>query len=251
MLIETATNILLYGKGVFTTVAIINGKAFLREKHWRRIAGNAAKVDINLAEHSQRSTYDALDDAIAASGICEGRARITFLDETPGAIWCAGAEQKTKLSIIVAGRFELPQPFKLTISQYPVNSRSPLAGVKSCNYLEPLLSLDEARGRGSDEAVRLNEHGYVTSGCMANIFWLKDEVLYTPSLATGCLAGTTREFVLEKLEVREVEAKINELANADAIYLTSAGLGIAAAAEYNGRKLPNPRNPITELLIAG
>ena len=71
---------------------------------------------------------------------------------------------------------------------------------------------------------------------------------YTPTLTTGCLPGTTREFVLENVERREVEAGIDELDKADAIFLTSAGLGITQVAEYESKKMERTDHPIFKLL---
>ena len=242
------SNASLYGKGIFSTIAFSSGKAFLWEKHWRRLTDNAAKVGVDIAEHNEQSTRDALDDAITTSGVTDGRARVTFLDESPSEIWTKGGERKTTLSIIVGGRRSVPKPFKLTVSPYQVNSSSPLAGVKSCNYLDNILALDEASTRGFHESVRVNERGHVTSACVANIFWLKDGQLFTPALSTGCLAGATREFVLENIDCEEVEVAIKELNDADAIFLTSAGLGIVAVAEFDRRCLSSSDHPITNLL---
>ena len=83
---------------------------------------------------------------------------------------------------------------------------------------------------------------------MSNIFWLKVGTFYTPSLSTGCLPGTTREFVLENVECREVEVGIDELNNADAIFLTSAGLGVTQVAEYEKKKIERTDHPILTLL---
>lgn len=240
----------LYGKGTFTTIAVRGGEAFLWEKHWRRLTDNAMKVGIDLGEHTEQSTRGALDDAIANSDIANGRARITFSDESPSEIWSKDCERKTTLSIIVAERRTIPRPFKLTSSPYQINSRSPLAGVKSCNYLENILALDEAERRGFHEAVRVNELGSVTCAAMANIFWLKDNHLFTPSLTTGCLAGTMREYVLENFACQEVEAEIDVLAEADAIFLTSAGIGVVAVAEFDNKRLSDTGHPITNLLAA-
>ena len=238
----------LYGKGIFTTIAIRKTKPFRWEEHWRRLTSAAARTGVDLTEHSEESTCKALDDLIAKNRVENGRARVTFLDESPSPIWSSTTKCKTSVLIMTGDLRPVPENFKLTISPFPVNSRSPLAGVKSCNYLEQILAFDEANHRGFHEAIRVNENGHVTSGCMANVFWLKEDVLFTPSLATGCLPGTTREFVLENLECREVEAGIDELNSADAIYLTSAGLGVATVAEYNGRKLHSRPHPIAQLL---
>jgi branched-chain amino acid aminotransferase len=247
-LVYDPSNSLLYGRGVFTTAAVFNGSVFQSEEHWRRLTRDAAKLDIDLSEYSEERTFAVLDDAIAEGGIENGRARITFLDESPSPIWSSDHEKKTGLQIIVAERRPVPRPFRLTTSPYPVNSRSPLAGVKSCNYLEPLLSIEEAQRRGFNEAIRVNESGLVTGGGMANVFWLRKGRLYTPALATGCLAGTTREFVLENIECQEVEATVDEVSDADAIFLTSAGLGVVAVDTFDAKRLDAPNHQILNML---
>jgi branched-subunit amino acid aminotransferase/4-amino-4-deoxychorismate lyase len=231
------TNASLYGKGVFTTIAIIEGGPFLWEKHWRRLADNAAKLGVDISEFDEAEVLKGLAEEVEKSGLVNGRARITFSDESQTEIWSRDSAKKTSLSIITAGPRKIPENFKLTVSPHCISTTSPLAGIKSCNYLEQLMAYDEAKNRGFDEAIRLNERGELTSACMANLFWLKNERLYTPSLTTGCLAGTTREFVLEKLECAEVEADLTELNEAEAVFLTSAGIGIAAVGAFNGTRL--------------
>lgn len=228
----------LYGTGVFTTVVIQNHELLLWDKHWRRLINSAKTIDLDLSLYSEISTKAAIAEAVQTSGLYEGRARVTFWDERPSNIWL-GSEPKhaTSIHIIVGEMRPLPSPFRLTISPYPVNSRSPLAGVKSRNYLENVLAINEARERGFHEGISVNERNHITSGCMSNVFWLKGDRLYTPALSTGCLPGTTREFVFENLECDEVEAGIEALDGADAIFLTSAGLGILRVDEFNGRPL--------------
>jgi len=238
----------LYSKGVFTTIAIHNGEPFLWKKHWQRLSSNAAKLGIDISEYDELSVANSLADQIEKNYISNGRARITFFDESPSEIWSDGGEKKTGLSIITAGSRTIPENFKLTVSTHRVNTTSPLAGIKSCNYLEHLMAYDRAKTRGFDEAIRMNERGEIASACMANVFWLKDEWLYTPSLTTGCLAGTTREFVLENLECVEVEIGIGSLTEADAIFLTSAGIGVVEVFGFEGRQLIRRDHPILDLL---
>jgi branched-subunit amino acid aminotransferase/4-amino-4-deoxychorismate lyase len=85
---------------------------------------------------------------------------------------------------------------------------------------------------------------------MANVFWLRGDQLFTPSLATGCLPGTTREFVMENTAVTEVDVGTDELREADAIFLTSAGLGVVAVDEFRGRAIGNVEHAILELIPA-
>jgi len=75
---------------------------------------------------------------------------------------------------------------------------------------------------------------------MANIFWVKGGKIFTPGLETGCLAGTTREFLLENFPVSQTNSKINELSKTDEVFLTSAGIGIRPASFGNGLKKSFP-----------
>lgn len=219
----------LYGKGVFTTVAVHNSIPFLWEKHWQRLISNARKVGITLSEFSEQLTEKALLETIEKNNLTTGRARLTFYDETASSVWQTDPKRKTNLLIQTADFRVVSNNFRLTVSPYRVNSTSPLAGVKSCNYLENILALEDAKSRGFDEAVRLNEKGEVASACLANIFWEKRGVYYTSSLKTGCLSGITRGFILENFVVRERKSTLAELYKAERIFLTSAGIGVVAA----------------------
>lgn len=238
--ISTVSPASLYGYGIFTTLAIYNSKPFLWEKHWRRLSENASRLQIDLAEFSADSAHQSLMQLIVENGVINGRARITFFDESAKGAWRFDAGNKTSLLITTAD-FRQTEPLKLTVSPYPLNSKSPLANVKSCNYLENLLALEEAKKRNFTEAVRLNEMGEIASATMANIFWCKDEKIFTPHLQSGCLSGTTREFLLENLEIIEVTEPIESLQNADEIFLTSSGIGIAKVAEFENRKLESSK----------
>jgi len=241
----------LVGRGVFTTIAIADRKPFLWEKHWRRLKENSGRVHIDLGEFPEGKTRAALDQVIASNAFETGRARITFFFEGAGEPWPYESERPTSLLIITGAERPKLQNLLLTVSPFRINSQSPLAGVKSCNYLEKVLSIIEARKRGFAEAIQLNERGEIVSASMANIFWIKDGRLFTPSLKTGCLAGTTREFVLENLECIELEAGIEELRDADDIFLTSAGLGVVQAAEFDARSLRGEAHSIIDLLPLG
>lgn len=227
----------LYGKGIFSTLAIYNARAFIWEKHWRRLTANAMIAGIDISQFSEEAILKTLDEIIAKNNVGNGRARITFFDESAGGMWPFDTGRKSSLLITTADNRKIADNFQVTVSPHCINAASPLAGIKSCNYLEHLMAFEEAKARGFEEAVRLNERGEVASACMANVFWSKGGMLYTPSLKTGCLAGTTREFILENLECAEVEAKHEELLSADDIFLTSAGIGVVQVAEFEGRAM--------------
>jgi branched-chain amino acid aminotransferase len=238
----------LVGRGVFTTIAIVERKPFLWEKHWRRLTENCRRVWIDLSAFSEDKTRAALDELIDANAFEKGRARITFFVEEAGEPWPYEAARPTSMLIITGDERPKIHNLSIGVSPFQINSQSPLAGVKSCNYLEKVLSVIDARKRGFAEAIQIIERGEVTSACMAYIFWLVTGRLYTSSLKTGCLAGTTREFILENLECDEVEARIDELRLADDMFLTSAGFGVTQVSEFEGKKLRGEAHPITFLL---
>lgn len=242
--VPAPSSALFYGSSVFTTIAVFDAKPWLWEKHWARLTESAAKLRIELSGFSHDGVESLLFHLLKANEAINGRARITFFDN---GIWPDGEPGQTKMLITTADLRELSETFRITRSPYRINTQSPLAGVKSGNYLGKIIAMDEARSRGFDEAVVLNERGEVTSGAMANIFWLKGGELLTPSLRTGCLAGTTREFVMENIGCRELEAAIEELNEAEVIFLTSAGLGIISVAEFNGRRFLVQNHPIVSL----
>lgn len=234
----------LFGKGIFTTVAIYDGRASLWEKHWNRLVAAAAKLDVSLDGFTEGTVLKAVDEIVTRNALRTGRARVTFFDESATEIWEYEGAQKTSLLIMTGESRTASDNFRVELSPHLINSTSPLAGVKSCNYLEHLLAYQEAKGRGFDEAIRCNERGEVTSACLANVFWLKGDRMFTPSLKTGCLAGTTREFALENIHCEEVETGVEAVRDADAVFLTSAGLSVVSVDEFNGRELRGKDHPI-------
>lgn len=219
----------LYGRGVFTTMAVKNKAPFLWEKHWHRLNDNAEKIGVDLSEFSEAAVKSSLAELIEKNKANDARARITFFDGSASQIWQIETNRKTSLLIATADLRSAPDVLRLTVSPFSVNSTSPLAGVKSCNYLENLLALEEAKNRGFDEAIRLNEKQEIVSASTANVFWVKNKKIFTPALETGCLMGTTREFLLENFAVRAVKARLNKIVEADEVFLTSAGIGICPA----------------------
>ncbi len=242
------SNAALYGKGVFTTVAFRDAEPCLWEKHWRRLTLHARKLGIDISDFDEVSTRESVLVAIREFGSSAGRVRVSFLDNSTSERWGSKAAGDTTLSVIAGPLREVQVELRLTVSPFLVNSTSPLSGIKSCNYLEHLIAFEEATSRGFDEAIRLNERGEVASACMANVFWSTGGKLYTPSLKTGCLPGTTREYILENIECEEVEAGIDAIREGDEIFLTSAGIGVVPVAVFEARELKNTGHPITRVL---
>lgn len=232
----------LHGRGVFTTIAVYGGRPFLWPLHWARLRDHAARAGVEVEPLDEPTVRAQLLRLIEANGVVRGRARVTLLARARRGLWKMSGEADgaaTDLLVMTGdARADAEEAAALTVSPHRVNTYSPLAGLKTVNYLEQVLAWEEARGRGFGEAVRLNERGEVVSGAMANLFWLTDGRLHTPALATGALAGTTRDCVIDvarELSVPLVEGvyTLHDLGEADEIFLTSAGLGLSVVTAFD------------------
>jgi 4-amino-4-deoxychorismate lyase len=144
----------------------------------------------------------------------------------------------------------------LAVSPYRFNTFSPLAGIKSLNYLDQVLAWEEAQEREFDEAVMLNERGEIVSATMANIFWVREGTIHTPALSTGALPGVTREAVIELaakqfIPVIQGVYELADLTEAEEIFLTSASYGVAPVTTFDFRQYAlTPENVSLRLATA-
>ncbi len=107
-----------------------------------------------------------------------------------------------------------------------------LAGLKHNNRLEQVLLKSEMDKAGYLDGVCLDIHGHIVETTAANIFWVKDHTLYTPSLANAGVAGVARRVVLEhsdQLEMKVVmgEFELDHLNNAEEVFISNALLGVS------------------------
>lgn len=238
------TSATLYGRGVFTTLAVYQGRPFMWPEHWSRLVSHAERAGVDRRGIEEETVGAALARLIDANRVETGRARVTLLSRAVRGHWKnrpASARATDLLIFTGDARPARAEGLSLTVSPYRTNTLSPLAGVKSVNYLEHVLALEEARARGFDEALILNERGEVVSAASANLFWVKHGTAYTPALQTGALAGTTRARLVElaaEMAVPLVEGvyEISDVAEADEIFLTSSSLGLGVVTTFDFRR---------------
>jgi branched-subunit amino acid aminotransferase/4-amino-4-deoxychorismate lyase len=236
------TSATLYGRGVFTTLAVYRGQPFLWPEHWMRLVAHAERCGVRAGHFEQETVGRALVRLIKENEVEEGRARITLLMRAVRGVWRragSAGELETDLLIMTGDARPAPEEgLALTISPYRLNTLSPLTGIKSVNYLEHIIGWEEARARDFHEAVVLNERGEIASATMANIFWVTRGTIHTPALVTGALSGTTRARVIalaEELAFPLVEGTYDtsDLGDADEIFLTSSAHGVGLVTTYD------------------
>ena len=117
-----------------------------------------------------------------------------------------------------------------------------LGGVKSTSYAVNMAAEAEAKRRGADDAVFLGSGDIVLEGPVTNIWWRDDEVLYTPALELGILAGVTRATLLEEAgaagyEVREVVFPLDHVAAASEAFTSSSIREVMPVVELDGKAI--------------
>lgn len=241
--VAPVSSAMLYGRGVFTTVAIHHDQSFLWSEHWARLVDHAGRLDISCRELNEKDVRIALQKLISVNRVANGRARVILLARSSRHVWPAKppGPRKTDLLIMTGEAQKIPAAgLSLAVSPFRLNSFSPLAGIKSLNYLDHVLSWEEAQARDFDEAVMLNERSEVVSATMANIFWVKDGTIHTPALSTGAIAGITRGCLIKLAQQHFIPLiegvyEMSDLTDADEIFLTSGSLGVGIVTAFDFR----------------
>lgn len=122
------------------------------------------------------------------------------------------------------------------------NDRSPTSRLKSLSYLDNVLARAEAKAAGAAEALMLNTAGEVACAAAANVFWIRHDEIFTPSLECGVLDGIMRREVIAAchrlgLPVQEVFANSGRIAGAP-MFVTNSLIGVRPVGALDGVALP-------------
>jgi 4-amino-4-deoxychorismate lyase len=219
---------LLRGRAAFETIRVYAGRPFRLDEHLRRLAGSAARIGLPRVDR----------------GECEQLARAALERAGPDdavlrVYWTAGREgegRPTAVALVSAIPSHLDemrrQGIKLISLPLGVDADlragAPwlLGGVKSTSYAVNMAAEAEAKRRGADDAVFLASGDVVLEGPVTNVWWRRGNVLYTPALELGILAGVTRATLIAEAgglgyEVREGVFTLEHLASSDEAFTSS------------------------------
>jgi len=229
----------MYGRGVFTTMAVQDRLPLLLSRHLERLVRHAKQLSIETDLFDADTMTRSISGLLAENGVKRGKCRVTLMDNRGTKLWPVEHPRSLNILIQTGERVEQPVSFSIGLSNHTVNSRSLLSRIKSTNYLDQLLAAESSASMGFDESIRINENKHLVSGCFANLFWVVDETIFTPSIESGCLDGVTRDFVMGKIDVVEEIVGIGALLDADSVFLTSSGIGIkeVRSIQHNDRSV--------------
>jgi aminodeoxychorismate lyase len=241
----------LYGDGLFDTLRVSRGKLFQWKEHFARLERGAAFLKIALPFAAAELHTHALN-LISRNGMPDSVLRLN-LSRGAGerGFSVKGANEPTVAMTLHAAAVanEIEPRWRLITSSIRLSSANPLAPFKTCNKLPQILGRTEADARGADEALLLNERGELVEGSASNLFWVRDGVVFTAPAGSGILPGITRASVFEicaqlGVKIQEQCARVQDLREADGVFLTFSSRGIVEADFLDDSRLG--RSPLAE-----
>lgn len=240
---------LTVGDGVFETMKLVDGRPFALRRHLARLRRSAEGLGLDPGR-SDDQLAAAVAAVVGANDLATGRVRLTVTGG-PGPY---GSERGTgAATLIVAAGPLAPAAADVDVVTVPWrrNEHGAVAGLKTTSYAENVVALAEARRRGAGEAILANTAGQLCEGTGTNVFLVYDGAPMTPTLASGCLAGVTRQLVLEAVpDIVELDVPLERLAMADEAFLTSSTRDVQAIRAVDGVVLPACPGPWTQRAAA-
>lgn len=243
---------LTVGDGGFETCKVVDGVVFGRTRHLRRLEHTLE--GLGLTGFDADHLDEGVEAVLAAGGPMPlGRLRWTVT----GGVGPLGSDRSdTPLTYVVGLVPASPLPSHAHVATVPWtrNERAATAGLKTTSYAENVIALARAKSQGADEAIFLNTRGELCEGTGSNVFVVRDGVVLTPPLESGCLAGITRAVTIEwcreaGLEVREETLPADAMETSDEAFLTNTMRDVQPIATVDGRALAT-QTPVTDQAAA-
>ncbi len=233
----------LVGDAVFETLIIVRGMPFCARRHLERLAYSGAHLGVTVPNADV--LREAMIAVAAANGLREGRLRITVSSGT-GPLGSNRGDSPPTATVAATPQPPWPAATAVATVEWTINERSPLAGLKTVSYGANVRALAAAKAAGASEAIFANTQGHLCEGTGSNVFLVHQGRLITPSLASGCLAGVTRQLVIELTGAVEEDGPLSALAAADEAFLTSTTRDVHPIHSVDGHPLPAAPGPATK-----
>lgn len=213
-----------HGSGLFETIKILNFRPQYLKLHLQRMKRSAHELNFQKELDLQKTYFKTYR---FCSEIKKNKGAIKIIFTENGELFINYENR-------VYSPSDYEQGFKLTLGTLRRNSTSRLNLVKSLNCYDNILELKDIRNKGFNEAILLNEQDYICEGCISNIFWEKDGTIYTPSEECGLLPGIMRQILIRKFAYNHQKLiigkfKLEELINANKIFITNSLMGVMPA----------------------
>lgn len=237
----------LYGDGVFEGIRAYSGRVFKLDEHVDRLFNSARVImlDIPLTKEEFKA---AIIQVCKANGIRDGYIR-PVVTRGAGNLGLAPWKCNNPTVFIIADSIQLyPQEYYdngMRIVTVPTRRNNPEALspiIKSLNYLNNIMGKIEAKNAGVEEAIMLNNEGYVAECTADNLFIVQGRTVYTPPIIAGVLPGITRATVMDLARLSEYTVKERMITRAelflvDEMFITGTAAEIVPVTQLDGREI--------------
>ena len=231
------------GKGVFETMQIRQRKILDFDAHMNRMKQGLDRLGL-CSPYPTSALRRTIQKILSLNKLSDARLRIMIWKEKQGATHVAIIAQ----ALNAPSKFRYDSGFSAIVSEM-IRPQSQYSHLKSIQYHIFRRAFNEARQKGYAEAILLNSKGELVEGATSNVFVIKNNIVYTPLMRSGCLNGITRRNVLSLLrdlniKCRVKSLKVLELIAADEAFLTNSLIGIVPLTKVNekeiGKSHPGP-----------
>ncbi|WP_321393640.1 aminotransferase class IV [uncultured Desulfuromusa sp.] len=235
----------LYGDGIFESFRSVDKKLYQFSSHYQRLLQSAEALSYPVA-FTQQQLEDILLELCERNGWNNAYYRIT-ITRGKGQIGFQ-RDMDNDLTCLIVGREFLGlddryyrQGIEVKVAQTRRNAPEAISPkIKSISNLNSLLGKLEAKATGAFEVIMLNNKDHICEGSASNIFWTRDQWVFTPAASTGLLEGVTRATIMrlceEKLNLRVIagEFKLQDLQFSDEVFITSTSLEVIPVVKVDG-----------------
>ncbi|MDB5273630.1 MAG: hypothetical protein JWO58_1997 [Chitinophagaceae bacterium] len=242
----------LYGDGFFETLVVRNGAVWFMEGHLKRAQQAMRVLQLEGASEWNIKKLETLIRQLWTANDQPQEAIVKWI------VWRDSdglyAPQQHKIHYLLELKTYRSAPAtkdKACIANTVTNTESVYSSFKRLSALHYVLAGLEKTNRELDEIILLDERRHLSEASSSALFWIMKDVLYTPSLDTGCIAGVARQYILNicmemKLPAEETRQTLDELTT-DATVFTANITGISLIGSIEDKTFKNDHPCIQRL----
>ena len=244
----------IFGDGIYEVVPVMNGKMVDKIEFWERFKRSLKEIALNFP-YKDSEFESILNELIAKNALKEGGVymQITRGIASRDFAFTKGL-QPTIMAFVYAANIQNNELASKGISVVSVpDIRWKRRDIKSISLLAQCYAKEMAVNAGADEGFMV-ENGKVTEATSASAFIIKDKTLITKPFSNEILPGIRRQNILKfarelNLSVAERAFSMNEVYEADEVFISAASLPILGVIKADGKMIANGKiGKFTQLL---
>jgi 4-amino-4-deoxychorismate lyase len=238
----------LYGVGLFETFRVYDGHIFLLDDHLQRLNEGLSSLLIEKS-FEREEVEEAISLLLQANDF-----RHAYIRLNVSAGWGElglTVDPYLEPMVIIYSKPLPPPGIEMSEKEaqlLKINRNTPEGNyrLKSHHFLNNILAKREIGSRMDVEGIFLTAEGYLAEGVVSNLFWVKGNTVFTPSIKTGILNGITRQFVIQLVKqkgckVEEGFFKPEALNDADELFITNSIQEVVGINQWNNQTFPGKK----------